>query len=115
MSRLMVFFFLLLTGLSQAYASDNPFEQKADFLPANKAFVFTSEPLPSGETRLHWQITDQYYLYKKRFKFDGLDAAQTPVLPQGQEHSDEFFGATQVYRNSLELLIPAGASVQAAG
>ena len=112
MSRLMVFFFLLLTGLSQAYASDNPFEQKADFLPANKAFVFTSEPLPSGETRLHWQITDQYYLYKKRFKFEGLDAAQTPVLPQGQEHSDEFFGATQVYRNSLELLIPAGASGQ---
>lgn len=112
MSRLMVFFFLLLTGLSQAYASDNPFEQKADFLPANKAFVFTSEPLPSGETRLHWQITDQYYLYKKRFKFDGLDAAQTPVLPQGQEHSDEFFGATQVYRDSLELLIPAGASGQ---
>ena len=112
MSRLIVFFFLLLTGLSQAYASDNPFEQKADFLPANKAFVFTSEPLPSGETRLHWQITDQYYLYKKRFKFDGLNAAQTPVLPQGQEHSDEFFGATQVYRNSLELLIPAGASGQ---
>ncbi|HCS07832.1 MAG TPA: thiol:disulfide interchange protein [Pseudomonas sp.] len=112
MSRLMVFFFLLLTGLSQAYASDNPFEQKADFLPANKAFVFTSEPLPSGETRLHWQITDKYYLYKKRFKFDGLHAAQTPVLPQGQEHSDEFFGATQVYRDSLELLIPAGASGQ---
>ena len=112
MSRLIVFFFLLLTGLSQAYASDNPFEQKADFLPANKAFVFTSEPLPSGETRLHWQITDQYYLYKKRFKFDGLDAALTPVLPQGQEHSDEFFGATQVYRDSLELLIPAGASGQ---
>ena len=112
MSRLIVFFFLLLTGLSQAYASDNPFEQKADFLPANKAFVFTSEPLPSGETRLHWQITDQYYLYKKRFKFEGLDPAQTPELPQGQEHSDEFFGATQVYRNSLELLIPAGASGQ---
>ncbi|SOB52853.1 protein-disulfide reductase DsbD [Pseudomonas lundensis] len=112
MSRLIVFFFLLLTGLSQAYASDNPFEQKADFLPANKAFVFTSEPLPSGQTRLHWQITDQYYLYKKRFKFDGLDAALTPVLPQGQEHSDEFFGATQVYRDSLELLIPAGASGQ---
>ena len=112
MSRLIVLFFLLLTGLSQAYASDNPFEQKADFLPANKAFVFTSEPLPSGETRLHWQITDQYYLYKKRFKFDGLDPAQTPELPQGQEHSDEFFGATQVYRDSLELLIPAGASGQ---
>ena len=27
----------------------------------------------------------------KRFKFDGLDPAKTPVLPQGLEHSDEFF------------------------
>ena len=112
MPQLIVFFFLLLTGLSQAYASDNPFEQKADFLPANQAFVFTSEPLPSGETRLQWQIIDKYYLYKKRFKFEGLDAAHLPVLPEGQAHSDEFFGATQVYRDYLELLIPAGASGQ---
>ncbi|NMY38002.1 MULTISPECIES: protein-disulfide reductase DsbD [unclassified Pseudomonas] len=112
MPQLIVFFFLLLTGLSQAYASDNPFEQKADFLPANQAFVFTSEPLPSGETRLQWQITNKYYLYKKRFKFEGLDAAHLPVLPEGQAHSDEFFGATQVYRDYLELLIPAGASGQ---
>ena len=112
MSRLIVFFFLLLTGFSQAYASDNPFEQKADFLPAEQAFVFSAEPLPSGETRLQWKITDKYYLYKKRLKFEGLDAAHTPPLPEGLAHSDEFFGATEVYRDRLELLIPANARGQ---
>ena len=100
-----------VAGLAQAQTAGDPFAQ-ADFLPANKAFVFSSEALASGETRLHWTIADRYYLYQKRFKFDGLDAAHQPALPQGQAHSDEFFGATQVYRQSVELLIPAGASGQ---
>ena len=98
-------------GLAQAQSPNDPFAQP-DFLPANKAFVFSSEPMPSGETRLHWRIADSYYLYQKRFKFDGLDERHTPVLPQGQTHSDQFFGATEVYRDNVELLIPAGASGQ---
>lgn len=112
MHRLLVFFFLILTGFTQAHASNDPFAPKVDFLPAAKAFVFSSEPLPSGETRLSWKIADKYYLYQKRFKFDGLDAAHTPVMPQGEEHSDEFFGASEVYRQYVEMLIPAGASGQ---
>lgn len=112
MHRLFIFLFLLLTGFSQAQASNDPFAQKVDFLPVAKAFAFSSEALPSGETRLSWQIADNYYLYQKRFKFDGLDAAHTPVLPQGEEHNDEFFGASQVYRNQVDVLIPAGASGQ---
>ena len=112
MYRLLTFVFLLAAALSQAHASNDPFAQQADFLPVAKAFAFSTEPLPSGETRLHWQIADKYYLYQKRFKFDGLDAVHTPVLPQGQAHSDEFFGATQVYRDALEVVIPAGASGQ---
>ena len=109
MSRLFIFFLLMVTGFSQAYASEDPFSQKDDFLPVTKAFALSVEPLPSGETRLQWKIADTYYLYQKRFKFDGLDAAHTPVLPQGLEHSDEFFGATQVYRDSVTIVIPAGA------
>ncbi|MCW2099109.1 UNVERIFIED_ORG: thiol:disulfide interchange protein DsbD [Pseudomonas psychrophila] len=112
MHRLFIFLFLLLTGFSQAQASNDPFAQKVDFLPVAKAFAFSSEALPSGETRLSWQIANNYYLYQKRFKFDGLDAAHPPVLPQGEEHNDEFFGASQVYRNQVDVLIPAGASGQ---
>ena len=112
MSRLFFFLLLLVAGFSQAHASEDPFAQKPDFLPVAKAFVFSSEDLPSGETRLQWKIADKYYLYKKRFTFDGLDAAHTPELPKGLEHSDEFFGATEVYRDNVALVIPAGASGQ---
>ncbi|MGF6594373.1 protein-disulfide reductase DsbD [Pseudomonas sp. 2835] len=95
----------LLSGLSQA----NPFAQ-SDFLPVNKAFMFSSERLESGQVRLHWQITDGYYLYQKRLKFDGLAPEQQPQLPPALPHSDEYFGETQVYRGELELILPASAS-----
>ncbi|BBN56362.1 thiol:disulfide interchange protein DsbD 2 [Pseudomonas chlororaphis subsp. aurantiaca] len=108
MRRLFILLFMLLSGLAQA--GNNPFEVKPDFLPVGKAFVFTSERLASGETQLFWQIADGYYLYQQRLRFDGLADAHKPALPEGEAHSDEFFGAQQVYRQGLELKIPAGAT-----
>ncbi len=111
MRVLLTLLLVCLASLAHAGSASDPFGQP-DFLPVKKAFVFTTQALPSGETRLHWKIADSYYLYQKRFKFDGLDPAHQPVMPQGLEHSDEFFGATQVYRDQVEMLIPAGASGQ---
>ena len=88
------------------------FSEQPDFLPANKAFIFTSERLASGETRLYWQIADGYYLYQQRLRFEGLNKEQQPVLPTGEDHHDEYFGQQQVYRQALELTIPASASGQ---
>ncbi|MBB3243530.1 thiol:disulfide interchange protein DsbD [Pseudomonas sp. Tn43] len=110
MRRLFLLLVLLIWGVAQA--GTNPFETKTDFLPVEKAFTFTSERLESGETQLYWQIADNYYLYQKRLKFDGLAPEQLPALPQGEFHSDEFFGEQQVYRQGLELKIPAGATGQ---
>ncbi len=98
----------LFSSLSLAQNFANPFAQ-SDFLPVEKAFVFTSERLPSGETRLHWAITEGYYLYQKRLKFDGLTPQQVPPLPAAVDHHDEFFGDQPVYREQLELIIPASA------
>src|SRR5471030_91270 len=110
MLRLFLTIVLLISGLAQA--GTNPFETKPDFLPVGKAFIFTSERLESGETQLYWQIADGYYLYQQRLKFDGLEPQQHPALPEGESHSDEFFGEQQVYRQGLELKIPAGATGQ---
>jgi len=110
MRHFFLLFALLVSGLAQA--GNNPFESKPDFLPVDKAFVLTSERLDSGETQLFWQITEGYYLYQKRLKFDGLAADQQPVLPEGESHSDEFFGEQPVYRQGLEVKIPAAASGQ---
>lgn len=110
MRHFFLLFALLISSLAQA--GNNPFESKPEFLPVDKAFVLTSERLESGETQLFWQITDGYYLYQKRLKFDGLTADQQPSLPVGESHSDEFFGEQPVYRQGLEVKIPASASGQ---
>ena len=110
MRHFFLLFALLISSLAQA--GNNPFETKPDFLPVDKAFVLTSERLQSGETQLFWQITDGYYLYQKRLKFEGLSAEQQPALPAGESHSDEFFGEQPVYRQGLEVKIPASASGQ---
>ncbi|WP_130904068.1 MULTISPECIES: protein-disulfide reductase DsbD [unclassified Pseudomonas] len=110
MRHLFLLVALLFSGLTQA--GTDPFATKPEFLPVDKAFVFTSQRLESGETQLFWQIADGYYLYQKRLKFDGLPIGQQPALPQGEAHSDEFFGEQQVYRQGLELKIPAGATGQ---
>ncbi|HEX8592568.1 MAG TPA: protein-disulfide reductase DsbD [Pseudomonas sp.] len=103
---------LLLPGFSQALPGNDPFGKKTEFLPADQAFILTSDRLDSGETRLHWRIADGYYLYKQRISFGGLAPEQQPALPEGEAHSDEFFGEQQVYRYSLEVLLPASVGGQ---
>jgi thiol:disulfide interchange protein DsbD len=108
MRHFFLLFVLLMSGMAQA--GTDPFAPKPDFLPVDKAFVLTSERLESGETQLFWQIAEGYYLYQKRMKFDGLAAQNMPALPEGESHSDEFFGEQPVYRQGLEVKIPAAAS-----
>lgn len=105
-------FLLLLTLLLAGPLQANPFEVKPDFLPVDQAFVLTHDHLPDGQMRLHFQIQDGYYLYQKRLKFEGLPAEQHPQLPPALNHHDEFFGDSAVYRQQLELLLPANAQGQ---
>ncbi|PWB35744.1 thiol:disulfide interchange protein [Pseudomonas sp. SDI] len=101
----------LFSSLSQAQPFSHPFAQ-GEFLAVDKAFVFSTERLANGDMRLHWNITDGYYLYQKRLKFDGIEPSAVPALPPGLNHSDPYFGDTQVYRGELELRLPASASGQ---
>lgn len=110
MRHFLLFFALLISSLAQA--GNDPFASKPEFLPVDKAFVLTSERLDSGETQLFWQIADGYYLYQKRLKFDGLATESVPALPEGESHSDEYFGEQPVYRQGLELKIPPAAQGQ---
>ncbi|BBH45205.1 protein-disulfide reductase DsbD [Pseudomonas sp. KU43P] len=104
----LLFLTLLLAGPLQA----NPFDVKPDFLPVNQAFVLTHDRQADGQMRLFFQIKQGYYLYQKRLKFDGLPADQHPQLPPALNHHDEFFGDSAVYRDQLELLLPANAQGQ---
>ncbi|MFK2915546.1 protein-disulfide reductase DsbD [Pseudomonas sp. 3HC3] len=108
MRVLLLFLTLLLAGPLQA----NPFDVKPDFLPVEQAFVLTHDRQADGQMRLYFQIKQGYYLYQKRLKFDGLPAEQHPQLPPALNHHDEFFGDSAVYRDQLELLLPATAQGQ---
>ena len=108
MRILLLFLTFLLAGPLQA----NPFDVKPDFLPVNQAFVLTHDRQADGQMRLYFQIKQGYYLYQKRLKFDGLPADLQPQLPPALNHHDEFFGDSAVYRDQLELLIPANAQGQ---
>lgn len=81
-----------------------------DFLPVEEAFELTVERTVDGATRLNWRIAPGYYLYQQRLTFSGLDKDLHPALPAGIPHSDEFFGESQVYRDSLQLSIPAASA-----
>jgi len=108
MRILLLFLTFLLAGPLKA----NPFDAKPDFLPVDQAFVLTHDRQADGQMRLYFQIKQGYYLYQKRLKFDGLPAEQQPQLPPALNHHDEFFGDSAVYRDQLELLIPANAQGQ---
>ena len=108
MRVLLLFLTLLLAGPLQA----NPFDVKPDFLPVDQAFVLTHDRQADGQMRLYFQIKPGYYLYQKRLKFDGLPTEQHPQLPPALNHHDEFFGDSAVYRDQLELLLPANAQGQ---
>jgi thiol:disulfide interchange protein DsbD len=111
MRKLLVLMLLLFPLLANAVPGGDLFK-KPEFLQVGQAFMFSSQRLESGETRLYWQIADGYYLYQKRLKFEGLSANQQPALPAGEDHNDEYFGRQQVYRQGLELVIPASAHGQ---
>ncbi|MFI8560021.1 protein-disulfide reductase DsbD [Pseudomonas putida] len=108
MRVILLFLTFLLAGPLQA----NPFDVKPDFLPVQEAFVLSQDRQADGQMRLYFQIKPGYYLYQKRLKFDGLTEAQRPPLPAALNHHDEFFGDSAVYRDQLELLIPADAKGQ---
>lgn len=110
MHFLFLLLFSLLSTSTFALTSIDPFKRTHDFLPVEKAFELTSERVESGATLLHWRIADGYYLYQQRLKFDGLPADMQPALPEGESHSDEFFGEQQIYRHSLQVILPTNAT-----
>ncbi len=80
----------------------NPFQQDNQFLSVDQAFDFDSE-INGNKVTVSWVVAPEYYLYQHRFKVVPENAlAAVPELPQGESHSDEFFGESIVYRDYVE-------------
>ena len=102
----MRYFFIVVllsfSGLSQAFISN-----QQDFLPVEEAFRF--ELMDDVEPAvLVWQIAPEHYLYRDKLGITDAKGNPVPIdYPEGIEHSDEFFGDTQIYRQLLQLPLDA--------
>ncbi|MDO8719096.1 MAG: protein-disulfide reductase DsbD [Polaromonas sp.] len=84
-------------------------ESSQEFLPADQAFRLTVTQSGDGLLRLNWKISEGYYLYRQQIKIEGVPAGSVPpvTLPAGVLKTDEFFGETEVYRESLTVRVKA--------
>ena len=79
-------------------------EASASFLPVDEAFSLEYGWVSADVLRVRWVIAQGYYLYRDQIVVQGEDW-EIPALPPGEQKVDEFFGETQVYHESLDLLL----------
>ena len=80
-----------------------------DLLEPDKAFSFSARALDAGTLEVRYHIADGYYLYRERFRFaaEPASARLGPAqFPQGEIHTDPFFGRVETYRKDLRILVP---------
>ena len=106
---------VLLALASAAAAGANSLlpSKTPEFLPVDQAFELQPLDKRNGKLHVEWRIAKGYYLYRNRLKFSiesPPGALAAPALPKGEDHEDDYFGKTQVYRQTLaaDLAMPQG-------
>ncbi|HEX21959.1 MAG TPA: protein-disulfide reductase DsbD, partial [Chromatiales bacterium] len=83
-------------------------------LMPDEAFKLSARMLDANTLRAEWEIADDYYLYRDKFKFEPQDSSVTlgeGNYPPGKIKDDEFFGRMETYRKHVAIDIPvSGAS-----
>ncbi len=85
-----------------------PAPAEDELLPVTEAFRYAVTDTGSA-FEIDWSIYEHAYLYRSRLGFEsGTDSIVLgePVLPEGIDHEDEFFGRQQIYRDSFFVTIP---------
>lgn len=80
-----------------------------DFLAPEQAFRLSASAQGPESVRLTWVIAPGYYLYRDRIKTAveaGPASIGSPLFPEGQIKSDEYFGKQVVYHDELVVTLP---------
>ncbi len=94
---------ILLLCSTSAFAGLFDAPGRANFVPADQAFAFDFQQ-NQHDVNLAWQVKDGYYLYRKQVQVTPANASIAPLqLPNGEWHSDEFYGKSEIYRHSLTV------------
>ena len=93
---------LVATGLARGAVADQ------DILKPEQAFRY-AVTATADALLVRWSIEPQHYLYRERMSFESRTAGVTlgnPVMPEGELHQDEYFGAMHIYRGVAEVRLP---------
>jgi thiol:disulfide interchange protein DsbD len=85
-----------------------PAAAEDELLPVTEAFRYVVTDTGSA-FEIDWSIYEHAYLYRSRLGFESGTPAIVlgePVLPEGIDHEDEFFGRQQIYRDFFFVTIP---------
>lgn len=106
----------VVTWIAAAQAAEVPDlaavlgQEQEEFLPPDEAFVFRTRENDDGTVTAEWVIADGYYLYQQQFRFEVVgDTAVTlgaPRFPEGEIHTDEFFGEQEVHYQQVTVDVP---------
>jgi thiol:disulfide interchange protein DsbD len=104
--RVAAYLFTLLMLLSGAHA----FAQDAEdnLLPVTEAYKLSADASTPGVVKLHWDIAQDYYLYRGRMGFKGGDGVTLgeAQLPDGAKHDDPYLGPVETYHHSVDATVP---------
>jgi thiol:disulfide interchange protein DsbD len=86
-------------------SSVSVFSNDDEFLAVDDAFEFNFHQ-KNEKLTISFSIAEGYYLYRHQFKFTTENAQIVPViLPDGEDHEDEFFGIQKVFKEQLDFTI----------
>lgn len=107
---------LLLTLLPLALNAAPPAFQrpgaKPAFLAVDQAFELGLVEAQGGQIRVPFRVAPGHYLYQHRLRISPVNAAAGSwkarlQLPPGQPYHDEYFGDVVIYRDALNITLPA--------
>ena len=79
-----------------------------DQLSAEQAFTMNARFDKPNELTVAWQIAPGYYLYRDKLTFAAtgrIDLGEA-TLPKGAPHTDDNFGAVEIFRDYVEAKVP---------
>lgn len=91
---------------------------ESGFLPVDEAFQPAVTKVSEDRIIVTWTIAPGYYLYRHAFDFALIGAGDAglgaPVLPDGETHTDEFFGEVETYRDRVAVTLPVAGEAPSA-
>lgn len=103
MLKRLILLLMSFTAMSGVFASQPP-----DFLPVGEAFRFEAVETADG-VLVHMRSAKGYYLYKDRIGFAANDRSvllSDPVMPEGVERNDEYFGLVTILEGDKTARVP---------